>query len=99
MRLAGLEGQRHVAAIVEGLFEGLAQVVFVGQRGNPAFQIFMLRAGSQFQSLDLLAGILQHFSCHALVSSRAVSTCSIWIRDAGACEGASCKSFSAASSR
>ena len=53
--LAVLERQRHIAAIVQGLFESLAQILVAGQRGHPAFKLLVLGPRSQFQRLDLFA--------------------------------------------
>ena len=67
--LAVLQRQGHVAAVVKRLFERLAQVFFAGQFGDPAFELLVLGAGSDFQRFDLLDGVLQRLrrSCVGLL--------------------------------
>src|ERR1035438_6735290 len=67
---AVLEGECHVAAIVEGLLQRPPQVLFFSQRRNPAFKLFVLGSGSQFQRFHLRQRIFQDFGGHARVSSR-----------------------------
>src|ERR1035441_7975154 len=97
--LAALERKRHIAAIVQSLAEGLAQIVLAGQRGNPAFQIFALSTRSQFQRLNLLQRIFQYFGGHAWVSSSSRSGSLICTSATGPRGALSLSSFSACRSR
>ncbi len=62
--LAGLEGEGDVAAIIEGLFESVLQILVAGERGNLAFELFVLEAGSEFEGFDLFARVFLDFSGH-----------------------------------
>ena len=79
------ERERHIAAIVEGLFERLAQVFVAGQLRNPALQILVLQCPEQFPAPPPAPRVFQHFSAHALVSS---SECTWLLQSARVARGA-----------
>ena len=49
-----LLGKCDVTAIVEGFFESLAEVFFVGYGGNPTFQFFVFYARGDFERVRIL---------------------------------------------
>ncbi len=62
-------GDGDVSAVVEGFFEGLAKVFFVGERRDPAFEVFMGRAGGDLEGVGIgvgrvLFGVAGFFACH-----------------------------------
>src|ERR1700678_1075149 len=67
--LAILEGERDIAAIIEGLFERSAQVFFAGQLRHPAFEVFIGAAIDDFNLIHIYGGMLDRLA-HARVSSR-----------------------------
>jgi hypothetical protein len=62
-------GDSDVAAVVEGFFQRLAEVFVAGYARDPAFQIFVLSAGSDFQRVGvdvrgMLVDVAGFFACH-----------------------------------
>ncbi len=79
--LAGLERERDVAAIIEGFFESVLQVLIAGERGNLAFQLFVLKAGSELEGFDLFARVFLNFSGHIFLSESALGQFALRLRD------------------
>ncbi len=70
---AVFEGDRHVAAIIKGLFESFANLLVAGERRNPAFEVFLLASGDVLELISALMAelldpeVLLLLSRHGLV--------------------------------